>query len=503
MVIRFALLSLALLSAALVGAGSAPAGDWPHFGGDAQVTNDVPVEAAGTIDADDAARLHARWTAALDGAVIASPLYSEGAVPGARDGVVYVATQAGSVYALSAADGTVLWERSLGTTLSSCDEPQAGVDSTYGIVSTGVIDRQRGVLYVIGATGMLYALDLATGATAAGWPVQVVTETSGELVWGGLTLAGDDVLVPVASYCDEPGFDGQLADGRLVAVNAGTASVDGTFDVVPGPGNMGGIWGYGGASIDPLDGDLWVATGNSWVGDPSCGECIREDIGYGETVVQLDPSLNPLAFDRPPDVPSMTTPDTDFGSTPLLFQPPGCPPLAAVNSKNGFVYVFDRESLATGPVWSFRAGPDDLDNPFIGEPSYSPDQNALYIADARAYDDEGTITQFDAVESFSVGPGCTFPTDAPTWTAGEVGDGPKPPPLLVGDVAVIAGGEVPGVYALDAGSGTVLWSAQLPDAEFAPPAFADGQIVVADTSGTVTAFGIGNPPAQRHFPLDL
>ena len=498
MVIRLALLSLALLSAAVVAAGSASAGDWPHFGGDAQVTNDVPVDASGPIDAADAARLHTRWTATLDGPVIASPLFSEGSQPDARDGVVYVATQAGSVYALSQANGSVVWQRSLGTTLSSCDEPQAGVDSTYGIVSTGVIDEQRGVLYVIGATGLLHALDLATGADAPGWPVQVVTETSGELVWGGLTLDGDQVLVPVASYCDEPGFDGQLADGRLVAVNADTGSIGDTFDVVPGPGNMGGIWGYGGASVDPLTGDLWAATGNSWVYDPDC-DCIREDIDYGETVVQLDPTLGVIADNRPPGVPGDVQ-DDDFGSTPLLFQPPGCPPLAAVNSKNGFVYVYDRTSLATGPIWSFRAGPDDLDNPFVGEPSYSAEQNALFVADARAYDDEGDITHFDAVESFSVGPGCTFPADEPTWTAGEIGAGPKPPPLLVGDVAVIAGGEVPGVYVLDAGSGAVLWSLQLPDAEFAPPAFANGEIVVADVSGTVTALGIGDPPTPRSFP---
>ncbi len=251
MVIRLALLSLALLSASVGAAGSASAEDWPHFGGDAQVTNDVPAGASGPIDAADVSRLHARWTATLDGPVIASPLYSAGATPDARDGLVYVATQAGSVYALSAANGAVVWQRSLGTTLSSCDEPQAGVDATYGIVSTGVIDEQRGVLYVIGATGLLYALDLATGADAPGWPVQVVTETSGELVWGGLTLAGNQVLVPVASYCDEPGFDGALADGRLVAVDADTASISETFDVVPGPENMGGIWGYGGASSTP------------------------------------------------------------------------------------------------------------------------------------------------------------------------------------------------------------------------------------------------------------
>jgi outer membrane protein assembly factor BamB len=501
MVVCRAMPSLVLLAVACALAASASAGDWPRYGGDAQLTNDVPADAAGAIDAANAARIHARWTTALDGPVIASPLFAEGSVvPGARDGVVYTVTQAGSVYALSALDGTVLWQRSLGTVLSTCDEGQAGVDATYGIVSTGVIDRSRGLLYVIGATGLLYALDLATGETAPGWPVQVVSDTSGELVWGGLTMAGNDLYVPVASYCDVPGLDGQLADGRLVAVDLDTAAVTNTFDVVPGPGNMGGIWGFGGVSVDPLTGDLWTATGNSWVYDPGC-DCIREDIGYGEAVVQLDPSLGVVAADRPPGVPGDYQ-DDDFGSTPLLFQPPGCPPLAAAQSKDGFVYVWQRDSLADGPIWSFRAGPDDLANPFIGEPSYSPELNTLSIADARAYDDTGAITHFDAVESFAVGPGCALP-DEPTWTAPDVGAGPKPPPLVVGDVVFVAGGDEPGLFALDAGSGTVLWSAELAGSAYAPPAFANGQVIAADTSGTVTAFGIGDVPEPHHFPPDL
>jgi outer membrane protein assembly factor BamB len=500
MPLRIALSSLAVLALAAAVAAAASAGDWPRYGGDAQLTNDVAAADSGPVDAADAVRLHVRWQASLDGAVIASPLFVEGqVVPGARGGVVYAATQAGSVYALDAETGAVLWQRSLGTVLSSCDEPQAGVQSTYGIVSTGVVDRGRNLLYVIGATGLLYALDLTTGATAPGWPVQVVSETSGELVWGGLSTAGDDVYVPVASYCDEPGFDGLLADGRLVAVDVDTHSIVHTFDVVPGPTNMGGIWGFGGASVDPLTGDLWTATGNSWVYDPACG-CIREDIDEGESVVQLSPSLDVLAADRPPGVPGEVE-DDDFGSTPLLFQPPGCPPLAAAQAKNGFVYVWRRDSLATGPIWSFRAGPDDLDDPFIGEPSYSPELNELYIADARSYDAEGTVTHFAAVEAFTPGPGCAFP-DGPAWTAGEVGAGAKPPPLVVGDVVFVAGGNEPGVFALDARSGGVLWSASLGGSAYAPPAFADGQVIAGDLSGTITSFGIGNPPVPRRFPAD-
>src|SRR5438128_2925862 len=207
----------------------ASAGDWARFGGDAQLTNDVPAAQAGGIDVSRAGRLEERWSTVLDGAVIASPLYAAGpVVRGQGRGVVYAATQAGSVYALSSQDGRVLWRRPLGTALSTCDEAQAGVAATYGIVSTGVIDPSRNLLYVIGASGLLYALDLSTGDTAPGWPVQIVSETSGELVWGGLTLAGSRLYVPIASYCDLPATDGLYADGRLVALNVDTASIVGT-----------------------------------------------------------------------------------------------------------------------------------------------------------------------------------------------------------------------------------------------------------------------------------
>ena len=70
--------------------------------------------------------------------------------------------------------------------------------------STGVIDRARGVIYVAAADGAVHALDLVTGADAAGWPVQLPVDTLTAYVWGGLTLVGSTLYVPVASYCDDP-----------------------------------------------------------------------------------------------------------------------------------------------------------------------------------------------------------------------------------------------------------------------------------------------------------
>jgi outer membrane protein assembly factor BamB len=497
-VVDHALMRVVLCTWALVAcsagiaAGSAAADDWPRFGGDPQVTNDVSSVVAPDFRASAASRLQVRWTSKLDGPVIASPLYAGGVTVGQQVlDVVYAATQAGSVYALDARDGTVLWQRPLGTAVSTCDEAQAGTTASYGIASTGVVDRARGVLYVIGATGLLYALDLGTGETETGWPLQVIKDPTGEFVWGGLTLAGGRLYVPVASYCDEPGADGSYADGRLDAVDVDSVSVVRSFDVIPGVDDLGSIWGWGGASVDPGTGDLWVATGNSWVSDNSCG-CIVQDAGYAEAVVQLDPDLNVVAFSRPSDLPGEVE-DADFGSTPLLFQPSGCPPYAAAYAKNGELYVWRRDALADGPVWSFHAGPSDITNAFVGEPSYSPELNMLIVADARTYDEEGSIVDFDAVTGFKIGPGCSLP-EAPTWVAPGVGRGPKAPALVVGNLAFVVGGLVPGVFVLDATTGALDWSQELGGPVLAPPAFGGDQVYVGDTSGGLSAIGVGPTP---------
>jgi len=461
----------------LVAVPSAGARDWLRFGGDNQLTNDVARADASGIDAADAGQLAVRWRAQLDGALVASPLYvSDVVINGRPRGVVYAATENGSVYALRADDGSVLWQRQLGTvSVPACRE-------SYGVSSTGVADPALGRLYVIGASGLLYALDLASGTTVLGWPLQLIAETGGEYVWGGLTLSGGRLYVPVASYCDEPDASVQYADGRLVAVDVATATVVQTFDVVPGPNNMGGIWGFGGSSVDPA-GDIWTATGNAWVYDTGCG-CIDETSGQGEALVELSPALSLLSSNRPPGIPSAVT-DTDFGSTPLLFQPPGCPPLAAAHSKNGYAYVWDRDNIAAGPIWSALIGPDDLATPFIGEPSYSPDLNMLYIANARVYGPDGP-THFDAAVAFGIGPGCTI-ADSPTWIA-DVGEGTKPPPLIVDDVAFVAGGNDGDLFALDARTGATLLTVGLDGLAYSPPALAGDKVLIGTAAGTLYAF---------------
>ena len=476
-------LALATLLGSIVVHGAAAA-DWTRFGGDNQVTNDVPAETAAAfeVDAAHAADLTQRWRVDLDGPVVAQPLFLDG-IEG-YPSTVLVATEGGSVYALRASDGTTIWHRTFPTfTLDTAD------CGTYGISSTGVLDRARGLLYVADADGLLHALDLVTGAEAPGFPVTLPIDTTTGYVWGGLTLVGDTLYVPVSSYCDTPDpATGLFATGGLVAVDVSAPKVTGSFTVSP-PGTLGGIWGFGGASVDPLTGDLWVATGNSEpLGD-------GEAQGYAESVVQLDPLLGVTAWNRPGGIPDAAL-DTDFGSTPLLFQPDGCPPLAAAHNKNGELYVWNRANLGAGPIWSMEIGPDDLSTPFIGEPSWSPELQELIVANARVYDPNvpGGVTHFAAVVGLKIGPGCTFPS-SPTWIA-DAGQGTKPPALLAGDLAFVAGGDSTTFSVLDAATGTLLRAFELENVMYASPTLADDEVIVANGAGTVFAIGPQAPPPR-------
>ncbi len=167
-------------------------------------------------------------------------------------------------------------------------------------------------------------------------------------------------------------------------------------------------------------------------------------------MLELDADLNVIAWNRPEDV--AVVEDSGFGAAPLLFQPAGCPPLAAANAKNGMTYVWSREDLGAGPLWSARVGPGELGASFLAQPSYSPELGMFFISAARDYDDQGAIRTFDAVVGFKVGPRCELPA-RPTWTAAGVGRGPKSPPLIVGDVVFVPGGFDRNVFALDAQTG--------------------------------------------------
>jgi outer membrane protein assembly factor BamB len=435
---------------------------WTAYGHDAQLTNFIPSR---VLSPKTAPRLRRVWSRRLDGWIVASPLVAPGS-----PATIVVATEGGSVVALAASTGKELWRRALGTVA-------AAKCGAYGISSTGAIDLARGRVYVIGATGELHALSLATGAEAPGWPVRLITRTRYEYVWGGLRLSGNRLYVPVASYCDVADDAGVSAEGRLVAVDVDDPTRTETFDPVPGYGNLGGIWGYGGVSIEPGGGVVYTAIGNSQGGSGN------DTDGYGDRIVALSPDLSKvLDSNLPTTVPR--TGDYDFGAAPVLFRPPGCPPLAAANNKDGDLYVWNRRKLAAGPIAAIHLGDDST--AFIAQPSWSPRTKLLYVAGAALT--APNADQPKGVVALRVRTGCRF---VRAWKA-ITGFGNQPPPIVVGDVLLTDGGDGGDVFALDARTGRRLWRASTRRVPVgAPLVYAAGTLVAGDAKGNVYGFRVG------------
>src|SRR4030095_14338361 len=108
------------------------------------------------------------------GNVYAQPLYIEG---GPNGPMIIAVTESNNVYALDAATGTVIWSRNVGTPVTS--GLPCGNISPLGITGTPAVDLASRSLFfdalVAGAVKkhFIYSLNVDTGATNPGWPVDV------------------------------------------------------------------------------------------------------------------------------------------------------------------------------------------------------------------------------------------------------------------------------------------------------------------------------------------
>src|SRR6266540_6496190 len=109
------------------------------------------------------------------GDVYAQPLYIDGGPNGA---MVIAVTESNNVYALNATTGTVMWQRNLGPPVP-LSELFCGNINPVGITGTPVVDLASRSLFldalIEGTTKkhFIYSLNVDTGATNAGWPVDV------------------------------------------------------------------------------------------------------------------------------------------------------------------------------------------------------------------------------------------------------------------------------------------------------------------------------------------
>ena len=450
-----------------------PGTDWLTMGFDLQRTGYDPNETS--LGPGSFGTLHSVWTAS-NGGEIGEPAFASGVtVAGGTADILYAGLGNGKFFAYNAANGAVIWSKQLGTSTYVCGTSQY----TFGVNGAPTIDRAANRIYVGDGAMAVHALDLATGAEQNGWPVAIGSATGHDFIYSGLTYnpANHFLYATSSSTCDiSPWF------GRIAALNTQTAAVVNTFYPAQGASG-GGIWGFGGASIDPATNTVYVATGN---GDSTTG--IAQDAFYDENIVALSPDLTSVLASQDPSNPPGGD-DEDFGATPLLFQPPGCPGLLAAVNKSGTFDLYSRASIANGPAQQIQMSITSDNGDFIGIPAYDPVTNDVYVGLPATF---GIYKP--GVAAFSVNSACTL-NPTPVWSAQFGADGaatdndtPRSPITIANGVLYIGDYGTSKAYAFNAATGAQLWTTTLGGAGIVGPIVVNGKLYFGSSGTTMSAW---------------
>jgi len=248
------------------------------------------------------------------------------------NGLLYWGSWDGFEHASNPTTGADVWATNVGTTTpgGTCYPTSAGPTWAAAVTSS--------VAFVSGGNATLYALNASTGAIL--WNTRLGSSPN-HMLWAGPVVYQGSAYVGVSSYGDCP-----LVQGQLVQVNASTGAVLHTFNTVPTGCVGGGIWDT--PSIDQATGILYVSTGTH----SSCshaGNLAMGLLALRTTDLSLVSSwLLPLA--QGPG-------DSDFGSTPTLFQATiggTVHQMVGLVNKNGVYYAFNRANLIAMPLWHFQ-----------------------------------------------------------------------------------------------------------------------------------------------------
>jgi len=278
----------------------------------------------------------------ISGHVYAQPLYIEG---GPNGPMVIAVSESNNVYALHADTGTVIWSRTdIGT-----PAPQGACPGNIipvGITGTPVVDLGSRSLFfdaVINGNPVkhfIFSLNVDTGATNAGWPVDVDTAqfngVNFDSFWqeerGALALVNGIVYVSYSGYVGDCG----PYHGWVVGVDINNPS---TVTAWATDAEGGGIWGHGGVASDGTN--MFVVTGNTFTSqnDPWRG---------GEAIVRFTAGTVFSDFWAPVNWQALDGTDTDLGGcSATIIDVPGANPseLVLALGKDRNAYLLDRNNL--------------------------------------------------------------------------------------------------------------------------------------------------------------
>jgi len=286
----------------------------------------------------------------VDDQLYTQPLIATGVqTDGGTHDVVYITTVNNSVYAFDANDPEAtnpIWHVNFGmpANVHSANFGCLDINGQMGIIGTPVIDKARGVLYVVtltetGArqdaatafTQRLHALDLSTGADLPGSPVEIKAAGFNALMQNqrpALMLANGLVYVGYASHCDK-----QPYHGFLLAYDAKSLVQVVALNTSP-TGSAASIWQSGQGPAADDEGNVYVVTGNgSWDGERN----------FSESFLKLSPQLKLLDWFTPTNHLVLDERDDDLDSSGATLIPGTH--LVLGGGKEGVLYTLDTRQL--------------------------------------------------------------------------------------------------------------------------------------------------------------
>jgi hypothetical protein len=286
----------------------------------------------------------------VDDQIYTQPLVVTGvAVDGGTRDLVYVTTVNNSVYAFDANDveaSLPVWHVNFGTPANLHSENFGCLDinGQMGIIGTPVIDKARGVLYVVALTRAgaangprtgfmqrLHELDLATGADLPESPVTISAPDFNALMQNqrpALMLANALVYIGYASHCDKDPYH-----GFLMAYDAKTLAQMSVFNTSP-TGSEASIWQSGQGPAADAEGNVYVVTGNgSWDGVKN----------FSESFLKLTPRLTLLDWFTPTNHLTLDKEDSDLDSSGATLIP--STHLVLGGGKEGVLYTLDARNF--------------------------------------------------------------------------------------------------------------------------------------------------------------
>ena len=374
------------------------------------------VDPAFTFTAGAALARDTSFDGTISGNVYAQPLYIEGG-PGGHAMVIAV-TESNNVYALDAASGKVIWQDHVGAPVPLANLP-CGDINPLGITGTPIVDLASRTLFLDAMTmpvggptneHLIYALNVDTGTTNAGWPVNVnsnavsYTNTFNSYYQnerGALAIISNIVYVPYGGHAGDCG----PYHGWLVGVPENNPTNVLAWAVT---NTAGGMWAVGGPASDGAS--PYLATGNTFGAGTNWGG--------GEAIIRFmaGPVFSARTNDYwvPTNWPSLDAGDVDLGgSGALLVDVPGATPskLVVALGKDGNAYLLNRTNL--GGISLPLAQLHISSGPIIQAAATYQTPSGTYVVCC------GNTTSLIAFRINATSP----PTISSAWTVGQNGRG--------------------------------------------------------------------------------